>query len=131
MTPRRDRGAAAVEMAIVLPVLLILVGGIIDFGRLMFGEVMVVNAAREGARMVAMGQPNADAILRADASLTSQFADVVNGGDAGSVTVDVSCPGGPAEVTVAAESFDWLLLDAFLPITAPTPTSTAVMRCGG
>ena len=129
--PRSERGAAAVEMAIVLPLLLLLIGGIIDFGRLLFGEVMVVNAAREGARMVAMGLP-ADAAARANASLTPQFAAVVNGGNAATITVGPACtPGANGTVTVSAGSFDWLLLDAFVPIASPTPQSTAVMRCGG
>ena len=120
MTPRRERGAAAVEMAIVLPLLLLLIGGIIDFGRLMFAEVMVVNAAREGARMVAMGLPRA-ASARADAALTPQFEDVVNGGDAATITMNTTCTTGvvDASVTVSAGSFDWLLLDAFAPITSP------------
>ncbi|MDB4749618.1 pilus assembly protein [Rubripirellula sp.] len=43
-------GAAAVEMAIVLPLLLILVFGIIEFGRAMMVQQILVNTAREAAR---------------------------------------------------------------------------------
>ena len=49
---RRERGAVAVEMAIILPLLLLVVGGIVDFGRLLFTQNIVTNAAREGARSV-------------------------------------------------------------------------------
>lgn len=45
-----DRGAAAVEFALVVPVLLIVVFGIIDFGRMMNAQLQVSEAAREGAR---------------------------------------------------------------------------------
>jgi Flp pilus assembly protein TadG len=45
-----DRGAAAVEFALVVPVLLMVVFGIIDFGRMMNVQLQVSEAAREGAR---------------------------------------------------------------------------------
>ena len=50
MTSRRDRGAAAVEMAIVMPLLLMLIFGIIEFGLLLTAQIGVTAAAREGAR---------------------------------------------------------------------------------
>ena len=53
-----DRGAAAVEFALLLPVLLLLVFGIIDFGRALNAQVTLTQAAREGARMAALGEPN-------------------------------------------------------------------------
>jgi Flp pilus assembly protein TadG len=49
-TPRRERAAAAVEFALVLPILLLLLGGIIDYGRFFFTQLQLTNAAREGAR---------------------------------------------------------------------------------
>jgi Flp pilus assembly protein TadG len=54
-TRRRDRGATAVEMAIVLPVLLMIVFGVIDFGRMYNAQVTLTEAAREGARVRALG----------------------------------------------------------------------------
>jgi Flp pilus assembly protein TadG len=47
---KRDRGAAAVEFALVVPVLLMVVFGIIDFGRMLNAQLQVSEAAREGAR---------------------------------------------------------------------------------
>ncbi len=46
-------------MAIVLPLLLLVVGGLVDFGRAYYINVVITNAAREGARMVAMGYTTA------------------------------------------------------------------------
>ena len=54
----RDRGAAAVEFALLLPLLLLLVFGIIDFGRALNAQITLTQAAREGARLDALGQPN-------------------------------------------------------------------------
>ena len=45
-----DRGAAAVEFAIVLSVLLLIIFGIIDFGRLLYVVQGMKSASREGAR---------------------------------------------------------------------------------
>jgi len=47
---RHDRGAAAVEFALVVPLLLMLVFGIIDYGRFFFDSVSLRQGAREGAR---------------------------------------------------------------------------------
>lgn len=54
--PRRtDRGSAAVELALVLPLLLLLVFGVIDFGRMLNTQITLTEAAREGARAAALG----------------------------------------------------------------------------
>ena len=47
---RHDRGAAAVEFALVVPLLLLLVFGILDYGRFFFDSVSLRQGAREGAR---------------------------------------------------------------------------------
>lgn len=49
-----QRGVAAVEFAFILPVLLLLLFGIINFGLLMYDLSVVTNAAREGARWQAV-----------------------------------------------------------------------------
>jgi len=54
----RDRGAAAVEFALVFPLLLLIIFGIIDSGRALSAQVTLTEAAREGARLAAVGQPN-------------------------------------------------------------------------
>jgi Flp pilus assembly protein TadG len=47
---RDERGAAAVEFAIVCPVLVLLVFGMIEFGLLLYNQQVITNASREGAR---------------------------------------------------------------------------------
>ncbi|MFF0343854.1 TadE/TadG family type IV pilus assembly protein [Kribbella sp. NPDC004875] len=51
-----DRGATAVEFALLLPLLLLVVMGIVDFGRMLNAQESLTQAAREGARLVALGQ---------------------------------------------------------------------------
>lgn len=48
---RKQRAAAAVEMAVVTPVLLTMLFGIIEFGWMLTVKHSLVNAAREGARV--------------------------------------------------------------------------------
>ena len=46
----RTRGQALVEFALVIPVFLLVLCGILDFGFLLYGRMTVINSAREGAR---------------------------------------------------------------------------------
>lgn len=50
-----DRGAAAVEFALVSTLLILLVLGIIAFGFAMFRRQSALHAAREGARLASVG----------------------------------------------------------------------------
>lgn len=47
---KSERGAAAVEFALLLPVLATLTFGMIDFGRMLWFQEVLVNATRTGAR---------------------------------------------------------------------------------
>ena len=50
---RSERGAELIEFALTLPLLLLLVLGIIEFGFLFQEYEVVTNASREGARLAA------------------------------------------------------------------------------
>lgn len=56
---REERGGYAVEFAIIMPVFLLLVFGIVDFGHAWYMRQMMVNASREGARYGTRYQTNA------------------------------------------------------------------------
>ena len=55
---RNERGQALIEFAFILPFLLVIVGGIVDFGLAFFVGQVVENAAREGARAGAVIRPS-------------------------------------------------------------------------
>jgi Flp pilus assembly protein TadG len=69
---RSERGVELIEFAISLPVLLLILAGIIDFGFLFQRYEVVTNAAREGARVksVASASTTADIGARVSAYLT-------------------------------------------------------------
>ena len=58
---RQERGAELIEMALVLPLLMLIIMGIIDFGFLFREMNVVTNAAREGARAGILPEYDADA----------------------------------------------------------------------
>ena len=51
----RERGAALIEFALVLPIVVGLTFGVIDLGRAFFVRNVVEQAAREGSRKLALG----------------------------------------------------------------------------
>jgi Flp pilus assembly protein TadG len=62
---RSQSGAELVEFALVLPILLLVFGGIVDFGLLLQRQQVVTNAAREGARLAVLpGYTSADVQAR-------------------------------------------------------------------
>jgi len=46
----RERGQGMVEFALLLPVLMLILMGFFDFGRVIYADSVVANCAREGAR---------------------------------------------------------------------------------
>jgi hypothetical protein len=79
-----DRGAAAVEFALLLPFLLLIVLGIIDFGRMLNAQETLTQAAREGARLVALGKED---------DAPSRTRDAAPGLSPVGVAIQSDCPG--------------------------------------
>lgn len=132
-TKHEERGAAAVEMAIILPLLLLIVIGTIEFGRVLNVQVSLTQAAREGARHAAIHHDDGSldvtgAALAAAPSLTGLGVAVAN--DA------ASCGTGNVTVTttVVLPSLSGFLDAGFFggPGLFPMNMSgVGVMRCGG
>lgn len=124
---RRDAGAAALELAIVLPLLVALCFGIIDFARILNAEIQLSQAAREGVRLAALGAAGytaAQVISRAQAAAPNPGFT----GTAVTVTIDRTCSASSAATATAMVTVSF----AFTGILFPTQTfsQSAVMRCG-
>ena len=90
----KRRGTALVEMAVVLPVFLMVVWGIIEFGRGMMVANMITNAAREGARLAVIdGNTNTD-VENAISSFLQQAINVSPGDITVKIGID-EAPGNP------------------------------------
>jgi Flp pilus assembly protein TadG len=115
-----------VEFAIVLPILLMLLMGIIEFGRAYNTQLALQASAREGARVAALGQPSGDIIAKVQTAASPHTVDPAD--------IDLSgatCPDtgeGDAAVTV---SKDFTFGIPFVTSVGDTTlTATGVMRCG-
>lgn len=89
------RGQTLVEFALIIPIFILLVMGIFDLGRAVYGFNTVNNAAREAARLAIVDQTAAHVIgeaTRSGINLGTQPADVtVDYRAAGSPSVANSC----------------------------------------
>ena len=122
-----ERGAAAVEFALILPVLLFLIGGVIDFGRLYSTQIQLANSARDGVRLAAMGTTYTSTQIQARVVTAASPLAVVNAG----VTV-TTCTGAgsSAVVTVVPQNaFSWTILGMVPGLPLPSLQGKATMTC--
>lgn len=60
MRLRNEHGGAAVEFAVVLPLLVLILFGIVEYGFIFYNKQVITNASREGARFgIVAGSPRA------------------------------------------------------------------------
>lgn len=119
---RSDDGASLVEAAFVLPILILLVFGIVEFGRAYNAQISLTHAAREGAREYAITQDENSAEQVAENAAPS--LDETNM----TFTFGPCNPGQPAQVTIAYPfEYDIPLFGT----DTLNLTGRGVMRCGG
>ena len=74
---RGDRqGVAAVEFAMVLPVFMLLVFGIVEVGRMLMVQQTLVNASREGARRAVLENSTSDSVIETVSACLDGVIDV-------------------------------------------------------
>jgi Flp pilus assembly protein TadG len=124
MRKLNERGAVAAEFALLLPVLLTILFGIIEFGMIMYGREVVTNASREGAR--------AGIIQRTPPLTAGEITTVTTnyltgtGISPAQVTITVPASGGgtgtPVTVT-ATYNYPWLIpyIPTMLGLPSPLP----------
>jgi hypothetical protein len=101
-----QRGASAVEFALVAPLLLLLLFGIMESGWTFSHLLEVRHGAREGARLVATAGD--DPLWATDALVTAEVCDRMHfSGDRAATTVTITMPAGrnigdPTEILVSS-----------------------------
>jgi Flp pilus assembly pilin Flp len=122
---QRDHGAAAIEFALVVPLLLMLLLGIVSFGFALNAHVTLTQASREGVRALA---------LKTGDGITETKAAAVGLDPTKVIVTPTPCP-----ASVLPSSRAQVYATYQVPLTIPFysgPTSIdlkarAVMRCGG
>ncbi len=95
---REERGQAMTEFAIVLPVLVVLLFGIVQFGILFNNYVTLTDAVRAGARAAAVSRQATDPTGTATAAVRSSASDLTQANLGVSVS-SAWTPGAPVTVT--------------------------------
>jgi Flp pilus assembly protein TadG len=126
---RKERGATAVEFALIVPLLIMLVIGIAEFGHAFQVQGTLSAAAREGVRLMALQNDPAAAraaVRNAASSLNPGITD-------GQITITpASCPvinGGSTSVRLTID-YPMPYLTGFFG-SGLDLTGTGVMRCNG
>ena len=134
-TLRSSRGQSLAELSLTIPILLILVFGIIDFGLGMRSYVSLANGVREGARFAAVGNPAGTATDCDGTTNTTVYGRTcvaLNGLDLDELSPNVEYPSGiaPGNSVVVSADYDYHfvtplgdLIDFFSGGTFPTTIS--------
>ncbi len=101
---RHERGASAVEFALILPVLILLVGAVIDFGFVFSQQITFNNAARDAARAGVVTNLAGNGLSCETIISQARDSAVVGAIGARKVDVAVSVAGANGACTVAAGS---------------------------
>lgn len=128
---KKEDGQAMVEFALILPVFLLILCGIIDFGWLFYNQLSLNNACREGARYAvvhtAEDGDTISIINHIENTTTTVFAN-----DGVDISVSYSSPNDPTsgDITVSMEAE----ISFFTPVLSTilgkekTITSTVIMK---
>jgi len=117
-----EAGAAVVEFALVLVVLVLLIFGIAEFGRAYHADIQLTHAVREGARELAVTGDQAGAVVATRSAAGSLDPALLE------ITITACDPGEDAHVRARYPLTYSIPLYGSATLTLD---SEAVMRCGG
>ncbi len=123
---KQQQGQSLVEFALLLPMLVIILFGTVEFGRLWMTMNVLTGAAREGARVAAVTAPNT-------AQVQTAVNNVLSGASITGATITVVGPNAANNVTVTVRINYNVLTGTIVPGISRTLqlTRTASMRWEG
>ncbi|WP_090445603.1 TadE/TadG family type IV pilus assembly protein [Natronincola peptidivorans] len=113
---KSENGQALVELALVLPILLLLVFGMIEFGRVFGTQLVILHGAREGARAAAVGASDTEVV----AIVQNRTSPLTL--DASKLTVEVT----PSDVS--RQRGDGVAIQVQYPVKIYAPFISAIMN---
>jgi hypothetical protein len=134
---RCEAGVALVEFALVLPLLLVILFGMLDFGKAFNYWIDQTHLANEGARWAVVNKNPGGGTLQEYIQQQADTPELRNGGTSsvpGPLQICISFPNGSANVgdpvhVTASSTYNWLpLLGNRIGIAQTTITGSATMR---
>jgi Flp pilus assembly protein TadG len=127
----RHRGQALVELALVVPVILILLLGTIDLGRIFYSKIAVTDAAKEGALVASQGGSTSEVTTAVLTEAKGGFVEITAANVAATTCPDNPNGATPPVSVTAASPFHALtpLVAAVLGGSDVMIGSTATARC--
>jgi Flp pilus assembly protein TadG len=128
---KNERGAALLETAITIPIILLISVGIFEFGRAYQTWQVLTNAAREGARLAVI-EGSTDTLVRARVNQYLKDGGIITAdlpADKIAIARDVkftgtaTCPPCGTNITINLP-FQFMVLNPVVRLIAPTDTKT-------
>ena len=127
LSHRSERGAAMLEVALTLPMLLLVCVGIFEFGRAYQTWQVLTNAAREGARVAVLPSSK-------KADVEDRVKDYLQGGELGkwadadvdvnqNATISIGASNAKASIVTVDYPFSFMVLDGVVRLVSPASTA--------
>ena len=122
---RNEKGAALIEAAVTVPIILLISVGIFEFGRAYQTQQVLTNAAREGARLAVIdGSTDADVRARVNAYLTGGGLKSLADGQISINRTTAVSPTATGSTVEISYPFQFIVLNPVVKLIAPTDTKT-------
>jgi Flp pilus assembly protein TadG len=121
---RNDSGQSLLELALLLPMLIAMLLGVIELGRYAYISILVANAARAGAAYGAQSLEQSVDTLGIQAAAESDFRNQVNGQDAGTLIVL------PPVISCGCDSNGSINSNSNVGPACSTPSNPGAGNCG-
>ena len=119
-----ERGQAMTEFAVVLPILVVLLLGIVQFGIVFNNYVTLTDAVRAGARMAAVSRQASDPVGAATAAVDAAAANL----DQSNLPVKVTSSWAPGSTVTVTATYPYSISLLGWVINAGSLTSTTTER---
>ena len=115
---KKRSGTAAVEFALVAPVFFLLVIGIVEYGRMVMVQQVIVNASREGARQAVLEGATATEVIETVVSYGMEGAVTIHAADVilAPANLEEADFGDPIQITITIpfDQVSWLPAPMYL-----------------
>lgn len=124
-----ERGAVVIEFGLMLPILVLLISGLVEFGMAYSARLNLTHAAREGVRVYSLVDGGDWQTVTKNSS--GMAAATVTAASSGNCPTPSNPPNPPPQAWVEAQRNNYQISIAFIPAMTVDLRGRAVMRCGG